>query len=52
MSSIETMDATTVHQITGISQQEALNRLEKFGYNELKSDSSRGIFRIVFGAIK
>jgi Ca2+-transporting ATPase len=45
------MDVTT-HQITGISEQEALNRLEKFGHNELKTDSSRGIFKIIFGAIK
>ncbi len=38
--------------LTGISNQEALSRLERFGHNELKSDSSRGILSISFAAIK
>lgn len=38
--------------IQGISHQEALNRLEKFGHNELSSDHFRGIFKITLSALK
>jgi Ca2+-transporting ATPase len=46
------MNAKKNYDITGITQQEALSHLEKYGHNELRSDSSRGIIRIIFSAIK
>lgn len=38
--------------ISGISHQEALNRLKKYGHNEIKTNGSRGTLKIVIAAIK
>lgn len=46
------MKAKINQKLTGLSQQEALGRLERHGYNELAFDSSRGIMKIIIEALK
>lgn len=46
------MEAKTNQDFSGLSHQEALGHLEKYGHNELASDSSRGMNRIIIDALK
>lgn len=38
--------------VTGLTQQEALGRLERFGFNELQADKSRNILDVTLGALR
>lgn len=46
------MKSQMKQEYTGLSHQEALGHLEKYGHNELGYDSSRGIIKIIFEALK